>query len=317
VSTGDTPFPPRAPLIRVAGGIRARHRRGRIARTWWSQRFLEVLESFPLGGRLARGRTYARQGQVLALQVGPGEVSATVQGTSPRPYRVRIALATFPDQIWTAVEGALADQAIYSARLLAGEMPPDIEDVCTAAGAPLFPQHPDELQMSCSCPDPVTPCKHVAATCYLLAESFDEDPFRLLHWRGRGRGPLLTRLRQLRQAAVTDGQRDGGGNGDGDGDGDESIGAGGAGAAAVMADIASRPLAADLERFWLPPVPLPSPPVTMATVPDLLLRALPPPGAALGGSDLASYLREAYRRFAGTAASTHPDGDDNHGSVRS
>jgi uncharacterized Zn finger protein len=323
VSTGDAPFPPRAPLIRVEGGIRARNRRGRIGRTWWSRRFLEVLESLQLGGRLARGRTYARQGQVLSLQVRPGEVSATVQGTSPRPYRVQIALAPFPDQVWTVVEGALAEQAIYSARLLAGEMPPDIEDVCTTAGAPLFPQHPGDLWMSCSCPDPATPCKHIAAACYLLAESFDDDPFRILHWRGRERGPLLARLRELRQASAN---RDSAGAGagadagaepDADAGTDATVSADVTGAAAAVAGVTSHPLAADLERFWLPPVPLPARPVTMAAVPDLLLRALPPPGAALGGSDLASYLQDAYRRFAGTAAGAHPEGDDSHGSVRS
>ena len=41
--------------------------------------------------------------------------------------------------------------------------------------------------MRCSCPDSEVPCKHLAATFYLLAEAFDEDPFLILRWRGRDR----------------------------------------------------------------------------------------------------------------------------------
>jgi uncharacterized Zn finger protein len=290
MSAHDSPFPPRAPLIRVDGGLRARTRRGRIGEHWWSRRFIEVLESFQLEGRLARGRSYARRGQVIELRISAGEVTASVQGTHPTPYQVRIVLDAFGDQVWARVENALVEQAIYSARLLAGEMPPDIEEVFAAAGAPLFPRRRADLRMSCTCPDAVVPCKHLAATFYLLAEAFDEDPFRILHWRGRERGPLLARLRELR----------GGGTApeplplDG-----ESPAAPVAGAARALADVASRPLARDLDQFWLPPVPLPARPPVMAAEPDLLLRQLPAPGAGLGGSDLVVQLRDAYRRFGG------------------
>jgi uncharacterized Zn finger protein len=304
-------WPPRSTPRRVEGGIKARTTRGAIGRSWWSRRFLAVLESFPFARRLARGRSYARAGQVLSLAVRPGEVAASVQGSRPRPYRVKVLLAPFPALVWARVEVALAEQAIYSARLLAGEMPPDIEDVFAAAGAPLFPQRQQDLTMSCSCPDFAVPCKHLAATFYLLAEAFDDDPFQILHWRGRDRESLLTRLRTLRATTPTPSAAP-----SVDHEPRDMIeAAGGAefhdrpaevtvvGAALALAELASPTLAESLDRlsldrFWLPPVPLPDRPPTLDTEPDLLLRQLPPPGAALGGPALTDALRPAYHRFA-------------------
>ena len=193
-----------AKTIPVADGIRARSKRGRIGETWWSQRFIEVLESLNLGGRLQRGKRYARAGQVMNLTLSTSLAVGLVQGSRPEPYRARIAVKAFSDQAWAALERDLAGQAWYAAKLLAGEMPTDIEDVFAAHGLSLFPTTMRELTMDCSCPDWEIPCKHLAATCYLLAESFDEDPFQILAWRGRGRDELLERLRHLRGSATAE-----------------------------------------------------------------------------------------------------------------
>lgn len=295
---GGARWPPKSKPIRVSGGIRARSGRGAIGKSWWSKRFIEVMESLG-GNRLTRGRSYARAGQVLALAVEPGEVTATVQGSRKRPYAVRIGLARFPERVWEAVEAALAEQAIYSARLLAGEMPPDIEDVFAAAGAPLFPQRLADLRMSCSCPDSAQVCKHLAATFYLLAEAFDDDPFQILHWRGRQRAALLDRLRALRggggpapTATATDAPA--------------PAPAQVVGAKVALADVVGPSLAESIDRlspdrFWLQPVPPPRRPATLDTEPDLLLRQLPPPGPGLGGPALLKALRPAYERFAAPA----------------
>src|SRR3954447_10420724 len=136
------------PPRRVEGGLRARSARGDIGTSWWSRRFLDVLESFALGTRLTRGRSYARKGQVLALTVEPGRVAASVQGSRAQPYKVKIAFKVLPAKTWKAVEKALAGQALYAAQLLAGEMPPEIEGVFAEAGAPLFPQAVADLAMS-------------------------------------------------------------------------------------------------------------------------------------------------------------------------
>lgn len=195
MSNRHTPAPkPRE----VDGGIKARSRRGAIGRTWWSERFLAVLESLGVAGRLQRGQHYARRGQVVDLRVDAGSVTARVQGSRSTPYRVRLGVTAFGKREWAQVERALADRARYTATLLAGEMPEDIEDVFTTVGLSLFPADAGALSMDCSCPDWEVPCKHLAAVCYLLAESFDEDPFAILGWRGRAREDLLDNLRALR-----------------------------------------------------------------------------------------------------------------------
>ena len=279
------PFP-YGPPKRVEGGIRAHSTKGAIGETWWSKRFIAVLESFPaLGGRLVRGRNYARAGQVLRLVIVPGVVRAIVQGSRPDPYNVSIELSIYDSPTWTRIEQAMAAQAVFLARLLAGEMPQQIEEASTAAGAPLFPARREDLRMSCSCPDATVPCKHLAATLYLLAEAFDTDPFEILHWRGRDRQTLLANLRALRGARAPKRRR-----------APEPVRAG-IGAAAALADMASPDLAESAARFWVAPVPLPRRPPTLVTDVDLVLRALPTPDASLGGAALIDALRELYATF--------------------
>ncbi|MEU5940413.1 SWIM zinc finger family protein [Micromonospora sp. NPDC047548] len=288
---------------RVDGGLKARSTRGAIGVSWWSRRFLEVLESFALGTRLTRGRSYARKGQVLRLDVTPGRVEATVQGSRAEPYRVRIELAVFPAALWERVERDLAAQAFFSARLLAGDLPAELEELFAAAGAPLFPSGVAELTQRCSCPDFAVPCKHLAATFYLLAEAFDADPFQLLHWRGRSRAELLDRLRTLRAGAtdpagppqpsdpdILDPAAAGSGP-------ERTPGEEPAGAARVLAGLPAIPLGEAVDRFWLPPVPLPDRPPSLVTGPELLLRQLGAPAPAIGGPGLLERLRRAYRTF--------------------
>jgi uncharacterized Zn finger protein len=234
------------------------------------------------GGRLTRGRSYARKGQVLDLTLEPGLVTALVQGSRPEPYRATIRLAPFPAKVWAAVDERLAAEAIYSARLLAGELPPDLEEVLADAGAPLFPKAARDLRMACTCPDFGVPCKHLAAAFYLLAERFDADPFELLHWRGRSRAQLLARLRELRGAPAGQPAPDPG----------RPVGA----AAALAA--ADGPAPADPARFWEPPAFTLPPEADLGTEPDLLLRQLPEPPARLGGAALVAGLRGLYRALA-------------------
>jgi uncharacterized Zn finger protein len=277
------------PTIRVEGGLKAQSTRGAIGESWWSKRFLTVLESLAMGGRLSRGRNYARAGQVLSMDIAPGVVTSSVQGSRPKPYAVSIGVKKFDGPTWTRIEAALAEQALFLARLLAGEMPAQIEDVFAAAGAPLFPTSTRDLSMSCSCPDWGMPCKHIAATFYLLAEAFDADPFQILHWRGRDRETLLSNLRALRgdqpaprktpakRSAPAEEPR--------------------IGAAAVLSDVGSPDLAETVGRFWVTPVPLPTRPPTLATDVDLILRQLPAPDPALGGPALSEELRRLYDTF--------------------
>ncbi len=185
-------------VIPVEGGMAARSQHGEIGTTWWSKRFLASLEALAVGGRLSRGRNYARRGQVVDLTMGPGRIDSHVQGTRPKAYEVSVAIPPLDDAMWSNVIDLLAREAGYAAVLLAGEMPIEIEKVFAEAGANLFPERRRELVISCDCPDDQEPCKHAAAVCYLVAEAFDDDPFLLLALRGRERAHILAELRARR-----------------------------------------------------------------------------------------------------------------------
>lgn len=282
----DERFPPSRPR-KAQGGIKARSKRGSIGEQWWSRRFIDVLESFGLQSRLSRGRNYARSGQVLTLDIGTGHVTATVQGSRVKPYRVKLTVDPLTTRQWRRVEEALAARAVFRARLLAGEMPAEIEEVFAGCGTPLFPKSDRDLEMTCSCPDWEVPCKHQAAVCYVLAEAFDEDPFAMLAWRGKGRADLLAELRRLSGVRA--------GNGSGDRAHGDS-GRAGEGPRPVI-DVADKPLAECIAAFWstpLSPARLRAlPPATPAPA-DLLLRSLDPPMITAGGLDLVALLRPAY-----------------------
>jgi uncharacterized Zn finger protein len=260
-------YPPPARPRAVEGGLKARSARGAIGQTWWSERFVTVLEDIGLGSRLQRGRSYARKGQVISLDVGAGSVTASVQGSRARPYRVRIGITAYGKLDWAKLEQALADNAWYAAMLLAGEMPEDIEDVFTGLGLSLFPRSARELSMDCSCPDWEVPCKHIAAAFYLLAEAFDADPFTILAWRGRQKDDLLANLHAARSEGPP---------------------------AADRAEQAGTPLADCLDSYFAmqaPFIPL-HPPVSSSTA---LLDQLPPVDITVRGRPLTELLRPAYQ----------------------
>lgn len=179
-------------------GIKARSKRGAFTKNWWATRWIKALERLVDSKRLGRGRRYARAGQVVSITEVAGGVKAKVQGSRRTPYQVTITVDPLSDKQWERVLDALADQAIFTVQLLAGEMPPDIEEVFTAAGVSLFPDKRAQLHTDCSCPDWANPCKHVAAVHYILGEQFDEDPFMLFRLRGRNQEQLLADLRARR-----------------------------------------------------------------------------------------------------------------------
>ena len=184
--------------IEVTDGIKAKSKRGKFVKNWWADRWINALKNFMDSGRLSRGRSYARRGQVLEIDVEPGLISARVQGSRHRPYGVSIQLEPFSDRRWRKVFDTLAEQAIFAAQLLNGEMPPDIEQVFDAIQVSLFPATRDDLRTNCSCPDWINPCKHIAAVYYLMGERFDADPFLLFELRGRSKDEIIASLRERR-----------------------------------------------------------------------------------------------------------------------
>ena len=176
----------------------AKSQDGTFGESWWARRWIDVLESFGFGSRLTQGQSYARTGAVLSIDVSEGRVLAKVQGSRPLPYRVSIAVIPLSNAQWERAIDAMADQAIFTARLLAGEMPREIEQVFATAGVSLFPQSVYDLQTDCTCSDFANPCKHVAAVCYLLGEQFDLDPFLAFTLRGRSKERIIQALRARR-----------------------------------------------------------------------------------------------------------------------
>jgi uncharacterized Zn finger protein len=196
-------FFPKSKPRAARGGIKAQTKRGAaFGSTWWAKRWIEVLESFNIGARLGRGRSYARKGQVLSINVAEGQVRSQVQGSMPKPYDIEIDVKKLSAKEWDAVTAALAGQPLFAAKLLSGEMPQDIESVFRTAGTSLFPTALKDLETDCSCPDWSNPCKHIAAVYYLLGEEFDRDPFLLFKLRGLDRDALMKRLGTVRPAAV-------------------------------------------------------------------------------------------------------------------
>jgi uncharacterized Zn finger protein len=174
--------------------------------TWWGQRWIEALEAV-LGGdanRLARGRTYARAGRAHYLAVEAGVVTAKVTGSRATPYTIRIELVQLDDAAWERATARMAEEARFSAELLAGRMPKEIDEAFRTAKAGLFPRQRTDLVTSCSCPDWGNPCKHVAATHYVLGEALDRDPFLLFELRGRTKQQVLSALRSARSGAETE-----------------------------------------------------------------------------------------------------------------
>jgi uncharacterized Zn finger protein len=168
------------------------------SREWWSQRWLELLDSYRFKKRLERARIYARQGNVLSIEFKGAKVLAKVQGSEAEPYKVSLSLDHFSDEQWTFVIETMSQKAIFSAKLLAGEMPQNIEDVFTANGLSLFPFTLADVKSKCSCPDKANPCKHVGAVYYQLGDRFSEDPFVLFQLRGRTKEQIINDLRNLR-----------------------------------------------------------------------------------------------------------------------
>ena len=261
--------------IPVKGGIKAHSKRGAIGKSWWAKRWTEALRRIMDSGRLSRGRSYARRGQVMDIREEKGAITARVQGSRRTPYQVRIRVKPLSDEEWERVLDLLADQAIFTAQLLAGEMPADIEEAFTAAGTSLFPASAQDLETDCSCPDWANPCKHIAAVYFLLGEAFDDDPFMLFHLRGRTQEQVLAGLRARRAVEEEAGPDP---------------------TALPAEETAPTPLPEDPDAFWRLSQPLDDFQVQPKApkVPLSLLQRLGQP--AFAPADLRSVLSAAYQR---------------------
>ncbi|MCS5690790.1 SWIM zinc finger family protein [Cyanobium sp. FGCU-6] len=166
---------------------------------WWVEQWMELINSYRYKKRLERAWTYAREGNVLSIRFEGRRVHARVQGSEKDPYKVKLWLDVLNDEDWGYVLEALSHKARWSAQLLAGIMPQDIERAFAASGKRLFPFKLQEVRSECSCLDKANPCKHISAVYYLMGDRFSEDPFVLFQLRGRTRSQLLEELARRRR----------------------------------------------------------------------------------------------------------------------
>ncbi len=269
----------------VKDGLKTKSQRGQIGETWWSKRWIGVLESFGIGARLDRGRSYARRGQVVSIDIQKGTVVAWVQGTRPKPYSIKIELKPLSEKDWNKVTDAMASQAVFAARLLSGEMPQNIEETFSQAKVSLFPGSIKDLVTDCSCPDWANPCKHIAAVYYLMAERFDDDPFLIFKLRGRTKEELIGILREKRSRTLPEA------------DATRPIEDG------SFQSEATVPLEKCLDTFWQAGAALDSFTVNPALpeVENAILKRLGNAPFTVGKQDVASLLARAYS-IASTAA---------------
>ncbi|MBV5318703.1 MAG: hypothetical protein JZU50_12950 [Desulfobulbaceae bacterium] len=147
-----------------------------LARTWWGKSWNRNLERYAdYSNRIGRGRSYVRHGAVLDLQIAAGEVLALVQGSSSKPYEVKISIAAIGASQWQAIKKQCDGQLKSMQDLLAGKFPKELNEIFLAEGKGLFPS-PKEIKFDCSCPDWASMCKHVAAALYGIGARLDEDP---------------------------------------------------------------------------------------------------------------------------------------------
>lgn len=179
---------PRRSIKDVRGGIKLQSKRGESAITWWGQRWNDILYKAIDAGRLGRARSYARRGQVESIDVKKGVIHGVVHGSDPQPYEISIKVKRLGTDEWKMVADSLMARPAIAAKMMAGQMPEELESVFGDVGLSLFP---DDLKTECSCWDWANPCKHIAAVYLIVSERFDREPLLILRVRGMDPKDLL------------------------------------------------------------------------------------------------------------------------------
>ena len=155
--------------------------RGAIAKTFWGRAWCENLERYSdYANRMPRGRTYVRNGSVIHLDIGAGEVRAQVVGS--RLYKVAVSVAAVPGAQWRAISAECATSIDSLVELLQGRLSKAVMERICKPGTGLFPA-PRDIKLDCTCPDWATMCKHVAAVLYGVGARLDQQPELLFRLR--------------------------------------------------------------------------------------------------------------------------------------
>ena len=174
-----------------------------FGRTWWGNAWVEAMERIDYNtNRLPRGRRYANNGSVKAIDIKDGEVIAKVKGSRPRPYDIKICLKRFNDSQVKRIKGVIENNPAVASELNRGRLPESLLPVLNEQKIHIFPGDWDEITANCSCPDWANPCKHLAAVYYILANEIDKAPFLIFNLKGVSAQTLaeaagLTNKRQI------------------------------------------------------------------------------------------------------------------------
>jgi uncharacterized Zn finger protein len=161
----------------------------KIAKSFWGQSWCANLERYSdYGYRLPRGRSYVRNGFVVDLQIAKGEITARVSGSDL--YKIKIAIAPVTKARWKSICRDCAGTIDSLIELLQGRLAKGVMERVCREGDGLFPS-PDEIKLSCSCPDWADMCKHVAAALYGVGARLDEEPQLLFVLRGVDKNELI------------------------------------------------------------------------------------------------------------------------------
>lgn len=179
---------------KVRGGVRIAWAGVGEPKTWAARRLLDAAFRSAGPEDFGEGQEYARRGQTVTVEIAGGLASAMIQGRAERPYSTTLRFRPIPEGVWTAAAESMAGEAIYTARLLAGEVPEHLDAQFAAGGASLVPTATD-IDVSCSCGHSSGWCKHACCLAAIVADRVDQRPFLVFELRGHRGDGLLDALR--------------------------------------------------------------------------------------------------------------------------
>ena len=175
-----------------------------FAQTSWGTEWIRSNLKIGRPFSMQRGIEYVKdERRIDNLSINPGQIFATVQGTAPTPYRVKINFEIIPNEGWKAILTNLKNKPINLIELLEGKLPEDLLEIFKNTKYSLFPDASKGLDATCSCPDKAIPCKHIAAIILYLARIIDYNPFILLELLGKTKNEILNDFSLLKSEGLS------------------------------------------------------------------------------------------------------------------
>ncbi|MDR2855530.1 MAG: SWIM zinc finger family protein [Methanomicrobiales archaeon] len=176
--------------------FRLKSQRGGVGSEWWGEEFIDLMEEVGDVGRLSRGRSYARQGQIRSFIFTEDGIEATIMGS--QTYRVTITFPQYTSEEKKIILDWLKSQPVWMSCLFAGKLLEEFADtVREKSGVDIIPEY-EQMMVQCTCPDYGEPCKHAASAYYYLGECIDNDPFLFFSLRGLTKENILREFRKTR-----------------------------------------------------------------------------------------------------------------------